>query len=333
VCSSDLHPQCSVNPRSSFEFKLPEIPPPADLKKRVAVVGAGPAGVVAALTAAQRGHQVDLYEQTAEVGGRMVSGTIAAMKFDMDNYRQYLIRQIDLAKTEFGMGFYPESSVDALFLKQQGYDAAIFAVGTKDIVPPIPGIEEATNVVQATELFQHPEKLLGVQEIIIVGGGAVGCELAQWLAYECNRHVTVIEMLPYIMDGVCTANRTHILHALRSRGVTLLNMTKMTGLERNAVTVSRNYGKNVPNPYNTWNPVLPENIENPLAPKIGNDWREETLTADLIVLAMGGRADDSLYFTALKERSAKELYNIGDSFAAGKVMEAVRAGYRLGISI
>ncbi|MCL1847553.1 MAG: NAD(P)/FAD-dependent oxidoreductase [Coriobacteriia bacterium] len=327
------HPQCAVNPRTSFEYKMPEIPAAAELKKRIAVVGAGPGGVITAITAAKRGHQVDLYEKSGALGGRLIPGSISAIKFDVANYREYLKREVVKARDELDFNYYPQTLPDAQALKDKGYDTLVFAVGTRDSVPPVPGLEGAGNVIQATELFRQPERLEGVKDVVIIGGGVVGCELAQWLTYEHDRNVTVVEMLPFIMDGACTANRTHLLHALKAKGATMLNMTRLVAVDGNKVTVSRNHHKNVPNPYNTWSPILPENISNPMAPKIGDEYQEETLEADLIVLATGGRPDDAPYYAALKANSAKEIYNIGDSFAAGKVHEAVRAAYRLGVTI
>jgi 2-enoate reductase len=70
-----------------------------------------------------------------------------------------------------------------------------------------------------------------------------------------------------------------------------------------------------------------------LAPKLGNEPVNEVLAADLVVLAAGGRPDEALFFEAQHINAAPEMYNIGDSFAAGKVQEAVRAAYRLGITI
>jgi len=312
---------------------MPEIPPAAEQKKRIAVVGAGPGGVITALTAARRGHQVDLYEKSDKIGGRIVAGSKAAIKFEVNNYREYLERQVAEAGAELGMGYYPNTAADAASLKEKGYDTLVIAVGTKDAVPPVPGIDTAQNIVQAADLFINPHKLGDAQKIVIVGGGVVGCEMAQWLAYEHGRSVTVVEMLPYFMDGTCTANRTHLLHALRAKGVSLLNMTRLAGIDGGTVVVSRNHHANVPNPFVTWTPVLPENIHNPFAPKIGDEYKEETLPADLIILATGGRPDDSLYFSALKEHSAPEIYNIGDSFAPGKIHEAVRSAYRLGIRL
>ncbi|MCL2807741.1 MAG: NAD(P)/FAD-dependent oxidoreductase [Coriobacteriia bacterium] len=327
------HPQCAVNPRSSFESQMPELPAMAQTKKRIAVVGAGPGGVIAALTAARRGHQVDLYEKSAKIGGRIVAGSTSVIKFDVDNYRQYLERQVLEATKEYGMNYYPNTAASSESLKLKGYDTIVVAMGTKDSVPPVEGIEEAAHVIQAVDLFLNPNKLGEAKKIVVIGGGVVGCEMAQWLAYEHDSAVTVIEMLPHFMDGACTANRTHLLHAMKAKGVRLLNMARLVSIEEGAVVIRRNHDDNVPNPYNTWNPILPENIHNPFAPKIGSDWKNEKYQADLVVLATGGSSDDSLYYAALKDRSAPEIYNIGDSFAPGKIHEAVRSAYRLGVAI
>lgn len=84
---------------------------------------------------------------------------------------------------------------------------------------------------------------------------------------------------------------------------------------------------------NTWQPILPTNIPNPLAKKIGLETTNLTLDADLVVLAMGGRADETIFFHAQKEHAASELYNIGDSYHAGRVLEATRAAYNLATRI
>ena len=94
------HPQCAVNPRCSFEHVLPEVPPAASVPRRVAVVGAGPAGIVCALTAARRGHDVTLIDAATELGGKLVAASAARMKFDVGNYRRYLVRQVENAQLE-----------------------------------------------------------------------------------------------------------------------------------------------------------------------------------------------------------------------------------------
>jgi 2-enoate reductase len=322
------HPQCAVNPRTGFEHIKPEIMPPAEKKKRIAVVGAGPAGLVFALNAAKRGHQVEVLEKTDRVGGKVVAGSVPKIKFDIDNYRLYLERRARAAHDSglIKLSLNAEASVDSL--KKQGYDAVVFAVGTKPAVPRLPGIEKIRTV-QATDLLLDPELIGPAKKIVIVGGGVVGCETAYWLALEKGLSVNVLEMLPNIMEGACTANRGHLIHYLEKAGVELLNCATVTGFDEKSVKLRRNVSKGAPNPYNTWQPILPKNIENPLAPKLGKEELELSLEADLVVLAMGGRPDDAPFFAAQRARVAPELYDIGDSFSPGRVLEATRAAYAL----
>jgi 2-enoate reductase len=120
---------------------------------------------------------------------------------------------------------------------------------------------------------------------------------------------------------------------MQKAGVELINCARVTSFEYGKVNINRNVSDGVPNPYDTWQPILPKNIENPLAKKIGNETKNEALEADLVVLAMGGRSDDSMMFKAQKEHISSEIYNIGDSLKAGRVLEATRAAYNLALRI
>jgi 2-enoate reductase len=99
------------------------------------------------------------------------------------------------------------------------------------------------------------------------------------------------------------------------------------------VKVNLNTSKTKPNPFNCWQPILPKNVKNPLAKKPGPENRDETLEADLVVYAMGGRADMAPFLDAQANHAAQEIYNIGDSFSGGKVLEATRAAYNLAAKI
>jgi 2-enoate reductase len=159
-------------------------------------------------------------------------------------------------------------------------------------------------------------------------------DLREWFPenhFEKNCAVTVVEKDKYIMNHTCTANRGHLIYYLYKAGLPLLNCTRVTGFTPGGVKVVRNISKTVPDP--SWHPILTENIENPLALKLKVEEKEEILPADLAVLAAGGVSDNSLYLAAQQERTAPELYNIGDSFSAGKVLEAVRAAYQLGLKV
>jgi 2-enoate reductase len=275
---------------------------------------------------------VELFEKEAYAGGRLNPGSVAKIKYEIKNYKDYLEGEIKRAEQNGNLVFKPSTSCDASGLKAAGYDAIIFALGTKDAVPPLPGLETCPHI-QAVELLMHPEKLNNAKKIVVVGGGVVGCEAAYWLCWEKGASVTVVEMDKYIMNHACTANRGHLIHYLEKGGVRLMNCTRVTAFTPNGIEVARNISPTVPDPLITWHPILPENVNNPLEPKLKLEERKETIEADLVVLAMGGSPDDSLYYEAVKEMAAPEIRNIGDSFTGGRVLEAVRAGYRTGLAV
>ena len=335
------HPQCAVNPRCSFEHLMPESPAPAKSPKRVAVVGAGPAGMVCALAASRRGHTVTLIDASDKLGGKLVAAGAARIKFDVENYRVYLERQVRKQADEGNLTLELGHAATKDALAAARYDAIVCAAGAHEATPPIPGLSELVDAglaVPATCLLREPELLGQARSVTVIGGGAVGCEVAQWLAVERNvSQVSVVEMLPHMMQGACTANRGHLLHALAGHGVRLLSMTRVERAEQTLggalLHVSRNRHKNVPDPYVSWTPILPENVVNPLAPKVGDNWHEEVIASDLVVIACGGQADDSLFYELQQTHAAPELRNIGDGFVPGRVLEAVRAAYRLGTTI
>jgi 2-enoate reductase len=224
------HPQCAVNPRSGFENVIDEIPAPASSPKRIAVVGGGPAGVTFAVTTAGRGHRIDLYEKSGEIGGRLLPGSVPKIKYEVANYRKYLRKILDEAVAEGSVTLHLNTPVDPEALKDKGYDSIVFAVGTVNAAPKLPGMESAKTV-QAVDLLSDPTRIGSAKNIVVIGGGVVGCETAYWLAYEHGLKVTVVEMLPHLMKGVCTANRGHLIYYLKKAGVRLMNAAKVVRFE------------------------------------------------------------------------------------------------------
>lgn len=323
------HPQCAVNPRTGFEDVFPSNLPAPETIKNIAVIGAGPAGVMTAITAAKRGHKVTLMEKSNQIGGKIIPGSVPKIKFDINNYRKHLEHLLDETQKNYNLKFITNTTATPEWLKSQGFDTIVFAIGTSNANLPLPGIDKV-NIIQATELLLHPEQIGTAKKVVVIGGGVVGCETAYWLKFEKGCDVKVVEMDKFIMNKTCTANRGYLIHYLQKANVELMNCTRVVGFETNAVKVMKNISKSVPNPYITWHPILPENVENPLAPKFKIKEEEITIPADLVVVAAGGRPDDVLYYEALRNNAAPELYNIGDSFASGKVLEATRAAYALG---
>lgn len=321
------HPQCAVNPRCAFEIEYPDYIPIADTKKRVAVIGAGPAGITATETLLKRGHFVELYEASNKVGGALIAGSKAKIKYETENYLNYLQSLVESFKYNPNFKLKLNKVVTSEMLKKLAYDTIIIACGSVQAKPPVEGINES-NVVYAIDILNKADLIGDAKKIVVVGGGAVGLETAYWLKYELSCDVKVIDMLPYFMATACTANRAHLIHYLEEAGVELLNCTKLTKVNRNSVEVAQNKHKNVPNPYNTWSPVLPENIINPLAKQIGEQIENRTLSCDLVVLSAGAKPDNSIYFECVRDNVAPEIYNIGDSLKPARVFEAVRTAYR-----
>lgn len=326
------HPQCAVNPRTAFEEVYPETPAPAEKPCNIAVIGAGPGGIMTAVTAAKRGHKVTLIEKDSRLGGRLNSASAPGIKFDVANYLEYLKGAVERAQKDYGLEVLLSTEATAESLKGK-YDKVVVAAGTTDTVLPLPGLDKA-NWQQAVAVLENPELAKGAKKVVVIGGGVVGSETAYFLKKELGvEDVTVVEMDKYIMNHTCTANRGYLLKYMYDSGIKLLNCTKSVSFDEKGVVVSRNTSKSVPDPYLSWNPILPENVPNPLAPKLKNEPVEEHLDADLIVLAAGGRPNEALFLELQQKLNTIEVYNLGDSFKGGKVFEATKSGYALALSL
>lgn len=170
---------CTVNPELGIAHKLDKLTRPAGAPKRVAVAGGGPAGMRAALYAAERGHAVTLFEASDALGGQLKLMDAPTFKWPLVNYREYLIRQIRKSPVEVRLG----TKADAESLR--GYDVVIAALGAAPKKPPIPGVEKARTVF---EVFGH-EAELG-HRCVVIGGSESGTEAAMYLAE--NGHDTVV---------------------------------------------------------------------------------------------------------------------------------------------
>ncbi|MDC7125958.1 MAG: FAD-dependent oxidoreductase [Spirochaetales bacterium] len=327
------HPQCAVNPVTGFEdvYNGSELCQAAKAKK-VAVIGAGPSGVMTALTAARRGHNVTLFEKSDRIGGLLYPGSRPKIKFDIINYLNYMKKQIEIVSAEYNLELKLNTNVSPEQLKAEGWDVIAVSTGTKQNKPPVKGID-SEHVLFGIDLLKNPAIAKDAKSAIVVGGGVVGCETAYYLKHELNIDVQLVEMLPKIMDGVCTANRGFLIHYLEEFGVPLHNCTSLKEVKDGTAIISKNKSKTVPDPYITWTPILPENVENPFEKDIKTEIEEIEIPADIIVLAAGSVPDDSFYYECQNITAAPELYNIGDSARPGRVFEATKAAYQIGISI
>lgn len=326
------HLQCAVNPRTGFEHRYPALPPPSRVTKRVAVVGAGPAGVTCACVAAQRGHQVVLFDSQPHPGGWVRAGSVPAIKFDLRNYLLYLEYRVGKSAKEHGLDIRLSTQASAETLAEESFDAVVCCTGALPVTPSGP-INSGPHVVLATDLLARPSLAAGARKIVIIGGGEVGCEVAHMLAYEYDKAITVIELSPIFMPASCGANRGYLINHLERKGVVLWNCARLTRIGDLNVEVVRNVSPTVPSPYAVWQPILPENIANPFARAIQRDERTVTLPADLVVLATGLAPNNALYQACIAARVAAEIHNIGDAFRVGRIIDATKAGYALAASL
>lgn len=326
------HFQCALNPRTGFEYLENREPGKSSKPKRIAVVGAGPAGMMCASTATERGHTVDIYEKRDRAGGALTIGAVPAVKFDVKNYLDWMNNRLAALRKEYDLAVHYNHEAGLDELKDKNYDAVVFATGAKPVTIPVPGIDGA-GVIQAIDLLSDPGKIADGSSVVVVGGGEIGMEAAHFCAYEKKCSVTIIEMLKYFLRKSCTANRAYMIHYLEKAGVKLITCARLKAVTASGILIDRDVHPKCPDPYITWTPLIPESLEElvyrPHKPRIA----EEEIECDYVVLAAGVRPDDSLYREAVKKNIAGKIYNIGDCFEFGRVFEATKAGYSVGKSL
>lgn len=213
---------CAVNPRTGHEFRLDATEKPADRKKTVLVVGGGPGGMQAAVTAADRGHRVILAEKTDSLGGLLKFTDFDTLKSDLKRLKDYLICQVEKRDIEVCLN----TAVTPEYVMELKPDALLIAAGSDPVRFPLPGIETAQH---ATTAYTNLDSL--GETVAVMGGGLVGCETALFLA-ETGRDVTIIEMQKEIAPE---ANWMHKVGMMQRFGETPSLHVK-TGLRCMAVT-------------------------------------------------------------------------------------------------
>ncbi|MGW0635869.1 FAD-dependent oxidoreductase [Nocardia salmonicida] len=166
---------CLVNPRAGSETTLNLLP--TRRAKRVAVVGAGPAGLSAAVSLAERGHHVDLFEADDKIGGQFDIARRIPGKEEFDESIRYFRRKIDLT----GVTLHLEKRVSAEELIAGEYDSVILATGVRPRIPNIPGIDHPM-VLSYAELVKE-EKPVG-KKVAVIGAGGIGYDVSEYLTVE-----------------------------------------------------------------------------------------------------------------------------------------------------
>ena len=277
---------CVLNAENGYENSR-SIQPAAQ-KKKVAVLGGGPAGLEAARVAALRGHDVTLFEKTTTLGGQLNIACVPPRKEEMRRAAQDLIRAVCNAGVHLCMG----QTRTAEQLQEAGFEAVINAVGAHSAAPRIPGID-GVNVADAWKVLAGEQQVYGT--VAVIGGGMVGCETAEYLAARGCK-VSVIEMMDKIAAGESTTILPTLLENYKTYGVEQYPSHKVKEFRMDAVV-----------------------CEN-------KDGAEVTIPCDYIVLAMGARSNE--FDAAALEAANIPVYSIGDAAGkAADISNAIRTGY------
>ena len=285
---------CAVNPFLGNETEFPEGKvKKAEIRKKVAVIGGGPAGIQALQTLCDRGHEVTLYEMSDHLGGHVVPGSALPFKQDVKDYLEYLLRQVKKAPARILL----DTEATKEILDAERYDALIIAVGSEPIIPSVPGIGKP-HVHWAPEVDSGKVKPDG--RAVIVGAGAVGIECAIGLK-RSGKDVTVVEMAPDMSNLRVSAGGAsmELLDLIRELNIPvhlncrLEEVTDETVICRDTKTSQR--------------------IEFP---------------ADTVLLAAGMAARRDIADSLRRSVPETEVFVVGDALEVGNIATAVRSAFK-----
>lgn len=286
--SYDRH--CATNPLAFQSLSKRDFPP-AERVKRVAVVGGGVAGMEAALAAADRGHEVIIYEKTDKLGGQALLSDVMWFKKEMKLFHEYLERQVH-KRQNIIVNLNTECTPE--IIDELDPDAVIVAVGAEQIVPPIPGVEKA---VMSFDVFGHEEETVKGKKVAIVGGGDIGVELGIYLN-ELGHECTIVEMGHYIAPKAQLTERISYLEWLEQEKVQTMVDTKCVEITNQGAIIE------------------------------DADGNQKLLEADTVIIAVGTKSlaneRDKFIDTAF------DVINVGDCVKASSIVHAVHTGFDAG---
>jgi 2,4-dienoyl-CoA reductase-like NADH-dependent reductase (Old Yellow Enzyme family)/thioredoxin reductase len=284
---------CTVNPRANNEVIIDKMPKPEGSRK-VLVVGGGPGGMQAAITAADRRQRVTLAEKGSSLGGILYFADMDVHKVDLKNFKDLLVREVGRRKIKVLLN----TEVNPEFIKKFKPDALILAIGASACTPDIPGLETAMPVL---DIYKKDAKI--GKNVVIVGGGLAGCESALYLV-DTGHNITIVEMLSTLASEIAGMPYDALVDQIKRRK----NIAVKTGVK--CIEISPHGVK----------------VE-------GSSGNIEVIEGDTIVYSLGmkaKRADvEKLRAAAVKAT----IFEVGDCVRGAKVFEATNEGFMAAMKI
>jgi 2,4-dienoyl-CoA reductase-like NADH-dependent reductase (Old Yellow Enzyme family)/thioredoxin reductase len=267
-------------------------PTKADNPKKILVIGAGPAGLEAALTASARGHAVTVWEKEAALGGSLHLAEIPPRKDSLHKIIKYFETRIK--NSGLVIEYHKEATSEDILAFQP--DAVIIAVGGGSYIPPIQGLENSAVYLSHDVLR---DRGLKAKRAVIIGGGQVGVELAEYLA-EKGAEITIVEMLDAVGGDMYMATKQRVMYGLEDHHVRILTGARVLESDEQGVRIEKNGA-------------------------------EIFLPADAVIIATGLKPRQALAEELKKQ--GLEVHMAGDCAKPADIMGAVHDAYRLALAI
>lgn len=311
---------CILNPRAGNEefFRVEKARTP----RRIFVAGGGPAGMEFALIAAERGHEITLFESQDRLGGQVNLAKAPPGKGEFGR----LIQSMEARMRHWGVKVKLNTHLTPEMVREEGPDLLVVASGARPVSIEVPGVHKP-HVIQAWDLLSDKISDMG-DDIVVVGGNATGCETALFVAemgapdpatftflmyhgaenrdfatgllHDSGRRITVIDMLPRLADNVGRTARWSLIQSLRLMGVSLRPNAALKEIRDDSILVETEKG-------------------------------DESIPADTVILAVGVSSVND--FAGDENEMGCPVITLGDAREPGKITEAVRQGFEEALKV
>ncbi len=282
---------CIFNPVMTRETEIPV--KEAEIKKSVAVIGAGVGGMEFAITAARCGHEVTLIEKENIPGGQYRYAAVPPEKGELTSFLVW--QQTQLKK--LGVRMLMNTEATASLIETLRPDVAVVAAGAKPVFPPIPGVK-GPQVFTAIQVLAG--EVLPGKKGIVIGGGMVGGETAYHLSSHGYQVQAIIEMLPEILGDMPRNPKIYLNKALKEAGIDILTETVVKEIAEGMVVIEA-------------------------------DGRQQEIQTDFVVIATGSKSCGQL--AEELQGKVEKVLCLGDAKQPRSALEAIHEGYELAVNL